>query len=60
MTKNLDQEKEALIKKAQEQPGIKELMTAYGHYEDMVRQCNAYLTEFLPKSINSTSNNSSF
>jgi hypothetical protein len=59
MVRNIRKEQEALIKQAQQQPGIGELMIVYGHYDDLVRQSNRYLMEFLPKSTISTSNKSS-
>jgi len=59
MVRNIQKEQETLIKKAQQQPGVGELMIVYGHYDDLVRQSNRYLMEFLPKSTISTSNKSS-
>lgn len=48
-----------IIKKAQEQPGIVELMQVYGNYESLVKQTNAYLGNTRPKIIISTTNSSS-
>ena len=56
----IDQEQKELIKKAQEQPGIKELMITYGHYEELIEQSNKYFAEILPKSAISTTNNTTY
>jgi hypothetical protein len=55
-----EQEYDELIKKAQEQPGIKELMLVYGDYERMMRQSHEYLMVMVPRSIISSNNNSSY
>lgn len=49
-----------LIQKAQEQPGIKELMLVYGNYESMIQQSHEYLMGMMPRSIISSNNNSSY
>lgn len=51
---------EELIKKAQEQPGIKELMMVYGDYESLIQQSHEYLMGMMPRSIISSNNNSSY
>lgn len=48
-----------LMKQAQKQPGIKELAVAYGHYDKLVRQSNAYLGIIRPKFIVNTTNSTS-
>lgn len=48
------EEIERMIKHAQEQPGIAELMEAYGRYDEFVKQADAYLSSFRPKDIIST------
>jgi hypothetical protein len=47
-----------LIRRAQQQPGVKELSQAYGYYDRLVRQSNAYLAITRPKVILSTTNSS--
>jgi hypothetical protein len=44
-----------IIKKAQNQPGIIELMKAYGQYELLTRQSAEYLNSIPPKVIIFTS-----
>jgi len=60
MTKKLESEHEKLMKKAQQQPGIKELMIVYGQYEEMLRQSHEYLLGVMPKEIISATNNTSY
>jgi hypothetical protein len=48
-----------IVKKAQEQPGITELMQVYGNYDSLVKQMNVYLGNTKPKIIISTTNSSS-
>lgn len=52
----LQGELEKIIKQAQKQPGIKELMDVYGQYEEVLVQCQTYLSENLPKPITFNSN----
>jgi ribosome-binding protein aMBF1 (putative translation factor) len=47
------------VKRAQEQPGIKELAQAYGRYEQLVRQSELYLSITKPKFIAWNTNSSS-
>lgn len=49
----------SLIKKAQEQPGIAELMQVYGTYDSLVKQANAYLGTSKAKILISSTNTSS-
>jgi hypothetical protein len=42
---NMQREAEELIRKAQEQPGITELMRAYGRYDEVMEQSRAYVEE---------------
>jgi len=42
-TENLSEELDILIKKAQSQPGITELMRAYGRYEEVIEQSRVYV-----------------
>ena len=58
--KKIELEYEELIKKSQEQPGIKELMIVYGNYENMLQQSHEYLMGMMPRSIISSNNNSSY
>jgi hypothetical protein len=48
-----------LIKKAQQRPGLKELLQLYGQYEAAVRQSREYLSIIRPKMMISTTNSSS-
>lgn len=43
-----------MIKHAQEQPGVAELMEAYGRYDEYIKQADAYLASLRPKDIIST------
>jgi len=52
-------EYDEVVKKAQQQPGIAELMKAYGRYDELVKRANAYLSRPGTKVIISTSNSSS-
>ncbi len=40
---SLQGELDTLIKKAQSQPGITELMRAYGRYDEVIEQSRAYI-----------------
>ncbi len=55
----ISEEYEALLKHAQEQPGITELMQAYGRYDEFIKQAKAYLPSIQPKDIISTTNSTS-
>ena len=52
-------ELDELIKSAQQQPGIAELMLVYGQYDEMLRKSREYLEGVKPKVIISASSNSS-
>jgi len=52
-------ELEELIKSAQQQPGIADLMFVYGQYDEMLQKSREYLEGVKPKVIISTSSNSS-
>ena len=54
---DLKKEYDELMKNAQAQPGIKELMSVYGKYENLIRQSHEYLMGTRPKEIISTTNN---
>ena len=56
--RKLASEYEELIKKAQEMPGIIELMKVYGQYEEMIYKSNYYLGAIKPKIISSTTDSS--
>jgi len=48
-----------LLKRAQEQPGIADLMFVYGQYDEMLQKSREYLGEMKQKVIISTSSDSS-
>ncbi len=52
-------ELDELIKSAQQQPGIADLMFVYGQYDEMLRKSREYLEGVKPKVIISASSNSS-
>jgi len=52
-------ELDELIKSAQQQPGIADLMLVYGQYDEMLRKSREYLEGVKPKVIISASSNSS-
>ncbi|HJH25957.1 MAG TPA: hypothetical protein C5S37_04100 [Methanophagales archaeon] len=52
-------ELDELIKSAQQQPGIADLMFVYGQYDEMLQKSREYLEGVKPKDIISTSSNSS-
>lgn len=52
-------ELDELIKSAQQQPGIADLMFVYGQYDEMLRKSAEYLEGVKPKVIISASSNSS-
>ena len=52
-------ELDELIKSAQQQPGIADLMLVYGQYDEMLRKSGEYLEGVKPKVIISASSNSS-
>ncbi len=52
-------ELDELIKRAQQQPGIADLMFVYGQYDEMLQKSREYLEGVKPKVIISASSNSS-
>jgi len=52
-------ELDELIKSAQQQPGIADLMFVYGQYDEMLQKSREYLEGVKPKVIISASSNSS-
>ena len=58
MSKKFDRILAEIDNRVQEQPGTTELMLVYSQYEEVLKQCNNYLSELLPKSSITTSNNS--
>ena len=52
-------ELDELIKSAQQQPGIADLMFVYGQYDEMLRKSREYLEGVKPNVIISASSNSS-
>jgi hypothetical protein len=48
-----------LIRKAQQRPGLNELLQLYGQYEAAIRRSREYLSIIKPKIIISTTNSSS-
>ena len=50
---------DGLIKSAQEQPGIADLMFVYGQYDEMLQKSREYLEGVKPKVIISASSDSS-
>lgn len=52
-------ELDELIKSAQQQPGIADLMFVYGQYDEMLQKSREYLEGAKPKDIISASSNSS-
>ena len=51
---------EELMKRAQEQPGIEELVVVYGGYENMIQQSHEYLMGMMPRFIISSDNRSDY
>ena len=59
MSERYEDEYNKLIKMAQEQPGILELMQIYGQYEELLRISNAYLANTNPEITIVTTNSTS-
>ncbi len=59
MVTAITEEYNEIIKRAQEQPGIADLMQVYGHYEELLKQSYEYLANISPKIIISTTNTTS-
>ncbi|MEA3324513.1 MAG: hypothetical protein U9Q37_05160 [Euryarchaeota archaeon] len=55
----MELELDELIKSAQKQPGVADLMFVYGQYDEMMRKSREYLEGARPKVIISDSSNSS-
>jgi hypothetical protein len=55
---NVALELDELIKSAQEQPGIADLMVVYGQYAEMLQKSREYLEGIKPKVIISASSDS--
>lgn len=55
---SLSDEYEAMIKRAQEQPGLKELNEVYGYYDLLVKRTNSYLAGTRPKVVYSAGSSS--
>ncbi|MGF3496677.1 MAG: hypothetical protein ACQXXC_03500 [Methanolinea tarda] len=56
---NRQEELDTLIKKAQSQPGITELMRAYGRYDEVLEQSRAYVERRASPVKTTVSNHSS-
>jgi hypothetical protein len=54
----IKRELDELIEKAQEQPGIADLMFVYGQYDEILQKSREYLEGVKPKVIISASSNS--
>ncbi len=52
-------ELDELIKSAQKQPGVADLMFVYGQYDEMMQKSREYLEGVRPKVVISDSSNSS-
>ncbi len=55
----IKRELDELVKSAQEQPGIADLMFVYGQYAEMLEKSSEYLEGIKPKDIISVSSDSS-
>lgn len=55
----MELELDELIKSAQKQPGVADLMFVYGQYDEMMQKSREYLEGVRPKVIISDSSNSS-
>jgi len=55
----IESELDELIKRAQKQPGVADLMFVYGQYDEMMQKSREYLEGVRPKVIISASSNSS-
>lgn len=56
---SVSNERDELIKEALKQPGIADLMEAYGRYDEYIKQAEAYLSSAQPKNITSTTDSTS-
>ncbi len=59
MATEITEEYKEIVKRAQEQPGIAELMQVYGQYDLLVRQSHDYLSRTQSKTIIATTSSSS-
>lgn len=55
---NLGRDLEELIKEAQRQPGIADIMAFYAQYNEMLQRRDVYLAAMQPEAVNSYSANS--
>jgi hypothetical protein len=55
----IESELDELIKSAQKQPGVADLMFVYGQHDEMMQKSREYLEGVRPKVIISASSNSS-
>jgi len=55
----IESELDELIKSAQKQPGVADLMFVYGQHDEMMQKSREYLEGVRPKAIISASSNSS-
>ncbi len=55
----IESELDELIKSAQKQPGVADLMFVYGQYDEMMQKSREYLEGVRPKVVISDSSNSS-
>lgn len=54
MANQYESELDELIKKAQKEPGIVDLLAVYGQYGEVIKKSNEYLAGTRPKTIIST------
>lgn len=59
MTNRYEPELDELIKKAQKEPGIVDLLAVYGQYGEVLEKSREYLAGMEPKTIVSTTAESS-
>jgi len=59
LRKNTLKKYNKMIKHANDQPGMKELMRAYGRYDELIKQSNEYFANIAPQKIIITSNSTS-
>ena len=59
MASDLSKEYQELVKKAQQQPGVVELMKVYEQYDELLKRSYEYLSGANPKTIISTTDTTS-
>lgn len=59
MTNGATLELDELIRKAQAEPGIMDLLAVYGHYGEIMEKSRNYLVGMKPKTIISTTSGTS-